>query len=342
MGYEVLDAGGHAPVRAAATTPAAGGAPEVPVVAFQDLPPVPPPPARQVDPRGWWAALRTHRTSVAAVLVALLLGASVGSALANRHARSEQEARLRSTLAVTALSQSYTLSPAVGGLSVDVVVQAFNAGPRVVDVVESPRGSRPEAGRPVVETFGGTARMQPGEQIAMSVRTLLDCSDREELQLRLPLRTQDGVVRPTAVRRGQTERLVPRDLCRADRPGREPTIDLRGSLDRPQLLISNPSDLAVTVFLDSSSPQTLASSEVVSFSTRPALPLRVGAHEDRQLAVTVKGGTCTRDLDSVLQGGGGVLVLVVESAPRAGSTGLRSSMGVDLTALVGAALERDC
>nr|WP_284288497.1 hypothetical protein [Angustibacter aerolatus] len=106
MGYEVLDAGGHAPVRAAATTPAAGGAPEVPVVAFQDLPPVPPPPARQVDPRGWWAALRTHRTSVAAVLVALLLGASVGSALANRHARSEQEARLRSTLAVTALSQS--------------------------------------------------------------------------------------------------------------------------------------------------------------------------------------------------------------------------------------------
>nr|WP_284288496.1 hypothetical protein [Angustibacter aerolatus] len=193
-----------------------------------------------------------------------------------------------------------------------------------------------------METFGGTARMQPGEQIAMSVRTLLDCSDREEpgCGCRCARRTawcgrrRCGAGRPSGWCRG---------TCAARTgPGASRRSTCGAASTARRLLISNPSDLAVTVFLDSSSPQTLASSEVVSFSTRPALPLRVGAHEDRQLAVTVKGGTCTRDLDSVLQGGGGVLVLVVESAPRAGSTGLRSSMGVDLTALVGAALERDC
>ena len=114
------------------------------------------------------------------------------------------------------------------------------------------------------------------------------------------------------------------------------SIRLTGSLSQPVLELSNSTDQPLTVTLDSGSPLTQAASQYLSVTTRPALPTTVAAGGTRRLALRLDVQGCHRDLGPLADGGLGYFGLDVEGLHE------QNQVGVDLSALVGAALERSC
>jgi hypothetical protein len=360
MGFEVMDVGDSD----AAPTPTGPGRPRRPdepdVVDLETLPPPrpgsgyagwqPPAPAWLSSP----TAVRTR--SVVGLLVVLGAGLVTGGAWAGEHQRQQHAAEQQATLAVTALTDSWTRLRWTRRPVVDVVVRLLNAGPLAVDVVPSSFGDRRPSGSPFVRSLASGLRVGPGRELAISVLQRLDCSSSSPISIELPVRTADGVVHRVPVRRGGPERLVPREVC-ADAAGDlAVSAALAGSVGNPVVEVHNGTSRPIRISLDPTSPVARASGLLpVTVSTAPALPTTVPAYSMSVIRLSVRARDCHADVaDLQAAAGTGVLGLIgrtmddgsdadSDADPDTDSSdSMRLPLEVDLSALLGAALQRDC
>jgi hypothetical protein len=344
MGFEVLDVGArHGPE--AASVPARGHPGADPDVVDLDALPDPPPDDHRSRPAGRTGLTggRAARARLAIGLVAVLVaGIVAGGAWAGHVHKRQQAAERSATLAVTALTDSWTRVPWTRRPVVDVVVRLLNAGPLPVDVVGSTLGDRPRSTRPYIRPLVGGLTVGRGNELAISVLQRLDCSSSVPVPLTVPVRTADGVVHDVPVRRGGPERLVPRDVCLQDTEELGVTAELAGPLNRPVVELRNPSSGPVVVTVDPLVPADQPRPVLVT--TTPGLPVDVDPGATRRLALSIRAPTCVADA-AQLQGAG-QLALVARSVPVESSVGSsapeRQSLLVDVSTLVGAAVERAC
>jgi hypothetical protein len=353
MGFEVLDVGAGDEASAPPGPPRPRRPDEPDVVDLETLPP----PRSERDDDRWqppgpaWLGSRTAvrmRTTVG-LLVVLTAGLLAGGAWAGHHQRQQNVAEQRAALAVTALTDSWTRLRWTRRPVVDVVVRLLNAGPLPVDVVPSSFGDPRPSGSAFVRSLAGGLRVGPGRELAVSVLQRLDCASASALALEIPVRTADGVVHQVPVRRGGPERLVPRELC-AEAPGDlAVSAALSGSVGNPVLELRNGTSRRMTVAIDPTSPVARAAGMLpVSVSTEPALPTTVPAYSTAVIRVGVRARHCTADLaDLEAAAGSGVLGLIgrdadVEAHRTSAADAVRLELQVNLSALLGAALQRDC
>jgi len=341
MGFEVLDVGTRQPPPVGSAWTGSHSA-DADVVDLDALP-EPPPDDDLPGPGGpsWLRRPTVTRGRLALALVAVLVtGLVVGAAWAGRVHERERAVERSATLAVTALADSWTRVPWTRRPVVDVVVRLVNTGPLPVDVVGSTLGDRPRTGRPYVRPLIGGLRVDPGDELSISVLQRLDCSSTVPVSLAVPVRTADGVVHQVPVRRGGVEGLVPQQACQE---GQDlgVTVRLAGSLDRPVIELRNPSSGPVIVTVDPLVP--LGQARPVLVSTTPRLPVDVDPGS-RRLALSIRAPACIADPAEVQAAGD--LALVARSLPSEASIGLpapaRQSLRLDVSALVGAAVQRAC
>ena len=365
MGYEVLDVGasqaplGRGGVPGQGAVPGQGGVPRVrrpddpEVVDLAALPaPRQAPGYARSRVRGpaWLAsptAIRT-RTAVGLLLV-LSVGLVGGGAWTGWHQQQQRVAEQRATLAVTALTDSWTRLRWTRRPVVDVVVRVVNTGPLAVDVVASSFGERRRTGGPYVRALAGGLRVAPGGELAVSLLQRLDCWSSSPMSLDLPVRTADGEVHQVPVRRGGPQRLVPRQVCAEAAGDLAVSASLAGSLSQPAVELRNGTSGPVTVSLDPASPLgRTAPAPPVTVSTAPPLPITIPPYSLRLVRIDVRARDCTAGMAELeWSTGEGVLALVGRSgAPDPGgepsTDAARLPLQVDLTALVGAAVQRRC
>jgi len=352
MGFEVMDVG---PPEADPDPPRPGRPRRPDEADVVDLAAIPAP-RSEPGYAGWqppapaWLTSRTavRTRTVVGLLVVLAAGLVVGGAWAGQHQRQQRVAERQATLAVTALTDSWTRLRWTRRPVVDVVVRLVNAGPLAVDVVPSDVGEARRRGRPYVRSLVGGLRVAPGRELAVSVLQRLDCWSSSPILLELPVRTADGVVHQVPVRRGGPQGLVPREVCAEAAGDLAVSADLAGSLRNPVLELRNGTSRPMTVSLDPTSPLVRASGLLpVTVSTAPALPTTVGAYSTRLLRVTIRARDCAADVSDLQAAiGTGVLGLVGRSGsgadPDPSADPVRLPLQVDLSALLGAALQRDC
>jgi hypothetical protein len=356
MGYEVLDADG-------ASTALAGG-PHAPsdVIALGDLPPVPGedlPGRRSGDdpgrPRGGTPRrprlpslpslprLVGHSSRRTYLVMAVLtaLGVAAGALWTDHHLSQVRRSELRAT--VSAVATPMNVSPLMTGQGqmADYTIKVLNLGALPLTVVKSSSAARPSASTPLINIVTGDGTVAPGEEILITARVPVDCSSDRGTEIVVPVLSADGSAHRLALHDlAQTGYLntAPQQLCTFLGGGEQLTADLTGTLDHPVLALRNNADQPLTVSLDSGSPLTQASSELLSLTTIPALPLTIASHDTQRLRVVIEAHGCQRDLSRITLGGFGYLCFQAESV----RPGVTTGTGVDLGPLVGAAVARAC
>ena len=339
MGYEVLDAG-----RAREPQTGASGYGPVDVVALEDLPdPVeharrPPGPPR-LPPWVRRTAARISPVLALVLVVAVAAGAAAGAWYAHRKAVSAQESTARGAANAFALAVGFDGFDDGSGQMANVSVRVFNVGPRPLSVAGSHGlGALADTGvRVTVITGDGVVR--PGRDALVRVRVPLNCDALEsQLRVSVPVRSEDGTLHQVTVRDTDQGLLtqLPQSVCAQPGTSDPISVQLKGSLSDPVLELVSSSDKPVTVSLDSGSPLTQTASEFLAVTTRPALPITVPAGATRRLSLRLNVQGCHRDLGALTDGSIGYFGLRLEGA------GDVSQMGVDVNALLGAALERSC
>jgi hypothetical protein len=313
------------------------------VIALDDLPE----PHRDADPRpaptmpAWWTAHRPRprRLVVAGLVAATVVGLVVGSLVTDRHARQTQHARERSRVSAFVLPSGVDVHDEGQGRVVDLTLRIYNVGAGDLSIPEAPSGARVTTADPLVTIITGGNTVRPGEDALVRARVPIDCTSDRPVQVQIPVLSPDGtehLLTPVADGQFGTDQPA-QSLCNQNVYVEQLSIALSGSLARPTLSLANNSDDALTVSLDSGSPLTQDASQFLALTTRPALPTRVPPHKTVRLAVRIDVQGCHRNLQPLQDGGIGFLELNIEG----GAEGPTQN-GVDLSALVGAALERSC
>jgi hypothetical protein len=356
MGYEVLDADG------AASGVSSDPYPPSDVVALDDLPP---PPGDLGRPRAPRAPRRPrvpdrlrHVPRLAWVLVAAagIVGVVLGSWWTARHGDQVREAAARAS--VQAFATPVSVNPLVTGRGTvaDYSIRLINLGNQPLTVTVSADADRPRPDRPAISMLTGTSTVAAGQEVMVRARVPLDCSSAEPVTLRLPVTSADGTAHSLALRNGVEAGVdvTPSDLCTFTDGQQVLEVDLIGTLDRPRLRLRNNSDRALLVALDSGSPLTQSSSELLTVATVPKLPVTVRPHDDTTVGLDIRVATCRKDLGtlSTLSGYGylgfqGETVARSDGADGGGADdsldgGAEANAGVDASPLVGAALARAC
>lgn len=338
MGFEVLDVGaGHEPRLGAQADDGRSGGWRADDVLDLDALPEPASDDRGPTAPTWLRGRRMGRVRLGVGLVTVLVtGLVAGSAWAG-HVHDRQRAAERSaTLAVTALADSWTRVPWTRRPVADVVVRVVNTGPLPVDVVGSTLGDRPRSTRPYVRPLVDGLRVARGDELSISVLQRLDCSSGVPVPLAVPVRTADGVVHQVPVRRGGPGQLVPSQVCDEARPDLGVTARLTGSLRDPVVELRNPSSGTVLVTVE-----TPGKGRPVQVSTTPPVPVDVEPDATLRVGLSVRAPTCVRDA-AVVQAAGN-LTLEARSLPTMGAPAPQSqSVRLDVSALVGAAMQRAC
>lgn len=338
MGYEVLDTG---------RTHDGGGAGVGPVdvVSLDDLPDPqdhagrPPGPPRLPD----WMRRSAERISplLALVLVlALAAGAGAGAWAAHRRAAATQESAARGSVSAFALVVGFDsgASGAPGQVQLPVAVRVFNVGTRPLRIAAAtgPGALVDTSSRVTVVTGDGVVR--PGNDALVRVRVSLQCDAMQAVRVSVPVRSEDGTLHEVNARDSDQGLLsqTPQALCAQSSQVEPMSVRLKGTLAQPVLELVNGTDQPATVSLDSGSPLTQAASQYLSVTTKPALPVTVPAGATRRLTLRLDVQGCHRDLGPIADGGLGYFGLNIDGAQDI------SQLGVDVSALVGAALERSC
>ncbi len=338
MGYEVLDAG-----RTQGADPAHGGLGPVDVVALEDLPDPHDQATGPSSPRlpRWLTRRPEHLTpQVAAALVGVaVLGLVAGGWWAARRAAADQQAGARASVSAFALVVGVDSHDSEAGKVADFSLRVYNVGALPLTVVVSDNQSRPPQGEPLVSLVTGDGTVRPGRDALVRARVPLNCESQEALRLRVPVRSPDGTVHRVDARDGDQGALAQsaQALCAQGDYVDPMPVQLTGSLSQPVLELSNTTDRPLTVSLDSGSPLTQAASEYLALTTHPALPLVVPPNASERLQVRIDVQGCHRDLGPLADGGAGYLGLRIEGVPDG-----MTQTGVDVSTLVGAALERSC
>ncbi|MGN6302674.1 MAG: hypothetical protein ACTHN8_16450, partial [Angustibacter sp.] len=285
------------------------------------------------------AAARISPVLALVLVAALAAGVTTGAWFAHRRASAAKEAAARG--AVNAFALAVGFDSGAGGSDqrvAAVAVRVFNVGSRPLSIAAAKGvGALVDTGsRVTVITGDGVVR--PERDALVRVRVPLRCDALEAISLSVPVRSQDGALHQLAVRDTDQGMLsqVPQALCAQSEQAEPMSVRLKGSLSDPALELTNSTDKPVTVSLDSGSPLTQSASQYLAVTTRPGLPVTVAPGATRRLALRLDVNGCHRDLSPLADGGLGYFGLRIDGA------GDVSQMGVDLSALVGAALERSC
>ena len=350
MGYEVLDTDGAR--RELPSTPV----PPSEVVAYDALP-APDAPGDASDPQRSRSPVDRWRVTAAEPLhlkqlglfpvaftavVLLLVGWAVGGSLATRRAEGAADAERASRLAVVA---TVTHVDTVSGSRVaDFTVRLANAGPLPVALVLSPDDARPTTTTPLVRPLGGAAIVPAGGNLSASLRLAVDCTRYQDVRgaLRVPLRTSDGVVHrlPVSDDGAITSNVYGGSPCTQGLP----TLDagLAGTIDHPLLRLRNSTTRPMLVRLDlEGSPFVAQSKNFSVLRLQPDLPQVVPPGGRRDLAITLVPWSCPAGLSVILGSQVSPYIVLLSGYPGAGELA-QDRIGVDLSALWGAALARNC
>jgi hypothetical protein len=268
-----------------------------------------------------------------------VVGLVLGVGIDRHHTAQVRVAEARHRLEAVAVVQS--LSPRVTGrgLIVDLDVQLYNAGPRPIDVEVTPDDPPPAGVR--VEVLTGSRTVPSGGAQAVTVRVPVDCSSSLATEAALAVRTADGTQHRLPLRSGSGASFDQTDqqgLCQMLPDRQQLNAQLAGSLTEPVLALTNNTDGALMVSIDSASPMTQVSSHRLSFTTVPALPLKLAAHSSRTVRISVGVPGCIIGDDLPALSGIGYLGLRGDDARGVQLT----AAGVDVGALVGGAIARTC
>lgn len=344
MGYEVLDVGApEAPV--APVAPVSGPRPSATpeVVDLEFLPEAASTQAPLLAPSRLLGRTAVRTRTALVLLVVLAAGAVGGATWASSEQRRERAAEREATLAVTALADSWTRVRWIERPVVDVVVRLVNTGPLAVEVVGTSYGDPPRRGGLFVRELGGGLRVAAGGELAVSVLKRIDCGSAVPLSLEIPVRTADGVVHQLPVRRGGPDRLIPRVVCEQTSEDLSVMAELTGSLQRPVIELRNPLPRPATILPDPAQP--IGASRAITITTRPLLPLDLPSGAVRRVALEVRARACLRDSVDIQTAGHTNLVALSE-VPGSGQGSsldtLRQPIPLDLSAVVGAAVQRAC
>lgn len=258
----------------------------------------------------------------------------------------EQQARaaLASTLSATALVEDVD---SVGGEEpyADITVRVVNAGPLPLTVIASPRGAHPTATAPVVRDLGGAMSVAAGDTLAVSLRVAVDCSGRDQPPRRVwvPVRTADGSAHRLMTRARALDAFLPFGRAPCSGPsGQRLLAQLTGSISRPVLRLTNESRRALTVTLDvERSPFVAQSTNFSVLRLSPSLPLVLAPQSSKDLVVLLTPWSCPGDLAVALSPQRWPY-FVLRVGPAASDVLSQELVNVDLSALWGAALSREC
>ena len=347
MGFEVMDARGASPTSTSTEPPIPVDLADEAHVVDLGVPHEPTgdgPPSWRVR----FGQLRSRGDGLLLpVAAALVLGALLGGFVAGQRSAADQRDARASQLAVVAQVESSSVAELRGTVRAELTARVTNAGPEPVALATAPRGTDPNRLAPVVVT--GPDQLGPGASSVVRVQVLLACGSATMPEVALQVRTADGRGHPVALQSTAAAAGTLSALC-ADARGSGPAsvrARLGGTTTRPVVTVANDGDVVVGVSFASVVSKGSPDVEgLVTVLTAPAMPLIVGAHGERSVAVTVRARRCVRDFatlgqltdisfpalivtDSngrVLQGGG--------SGPTATS--------VDLSLLVSQAVARAC
>jgi hypothetical protein len=337
VGYEVLDGGGAT----SAVTDRGRG--QIEVVALEDLPhpDVDRGPRRPPRFPPWLVTTLRQVTPALAVAfaVAVLAGVAAGAWVAHRRAAAADEASARNAASAFAIVAGIDSYASGTGQVADVTLRLFNVGARPITVATSDPGADPSRTAPVVRLINGDGTLLPGRDALVRAVVALDCDSAGPFQITVAVRSQDGTLHDVAVRDDEHVGLTrsASAMCSRDDYADPLPVRLTGSLRSPSLQLSNTTDRPLTISLDSGSPLTQAASEYLAVTTLPALPLVMAPNSEQHLSLRLTVQGCHRDLGPLQDGGSGYLGLRIEGSPDG-----PVQTGVDVSALVGAALERSC
>ena len=318
MGFEVLDSRGPATSRPDDVSSAA-----VDVVQLDDSPAT--------------AIVRPHidrRATArvgALVVVALVLGVGLGGLAVRRHEQDQQRQAQNAVLSVSAIFNN--LSSAETGVitTATVVADLTNYGPVPVRVVTT-TADQPESIR--VQLFTSPPEVAPGGTARVSLSVPINCDvDDADPRVTVPVLTRDqrrhdvpvelnGMSLPGAICSGHTQNIQAAVI---------------GSITRPLLRLTNNSDRTRGFVLKSDrGPDLTVLGPLISITTLPGTPVNVPAGRRVDLRLLVTARDCPRDLTALA----GLPHLTVEETSR--NDFANSGVGVDVTALVGAAVAKAC
>ncbi|MEO7745477.1 MAG: hypothetical protein ABIV05_04550 [Actinomycetota bacterium] len=297
--------------------------------------------------RGSFDRLRSHGGDlVLPVAVALVVGALLGGFVAGQRSGAARLDARASQLAVVAQVESSSVAELSGTVRAELTARVTNAGPEPVAVATEPLGTDPNPLTPVVVT--GPDRLGPGASSVVRVQVLLACGSATMPEVALQVRTADGRGHPVALQSTAAAAGTLTSLC-ADARGTGPVVRARlgGTTSRPVVTVANDGDVVVGVsFASVVSKGTPDVEGLVTILTSPAMPLIIGAHGERSVAVSVRARRCVRDVATL----GGLsdisypALIVTDSNGRVlqgGGSG-PSASSVDLSLLVSQAVARAC
>ncbi|GAA4350204.1 hypothetical protein [Angustibacter luteus] len=294
--------------------------------------PVPAPAARRHPrlPAGtWWK-----------VAAAGVVGIAIGAVATQHHATDVAQAREARRVIAQAQFSDVTPNRTDRGTVAEVRVRVTNLGSRPFDVVVATSGGAPTAQEAAqFRTVSGTATVQPNQVESFSTAVLLDCQSSAPISLSLPVRSAAGTTSRLPVQpAGDSGPLSGLELCPFYGPDAGFQATIGGTLSRPTMRLSNDTAEPITVTLDSGSPLTEATSQRLSLTTVPALPLKVPGHSNRTVRLQLRAHGCLAGADATTMDGISYLQLRADDV-RGNEVG---ASGVDVGALVGLAMARSC
>jgi len=333
MGYEVLDSRGEATNRPGDASPAA--------VDVMDLGALPHP----VDepPPSVWPVVR-QRLTVAVVSVikapttakrvallvvaALAIGAVVSGVVVRRHEEDQQRQAQNAVLSVGAIVSNFSPTNSGAVTTAAVTADLTNYGPVPVRVVTTP--GDPKAGRSV-QMLSSSPDVAPGSTARVSLGVPVDCQGQGgDPTFTVPVLTGDQRRHEVPVELNLGEMSVRSAICN-DGNG-DVQASVVGSIARPLLRLKNDSaGTKVFVVRDGQGP-VARDGPLVTITTLPATPVDVPSGQSMDLRLLVTLRECPRDLSAITTG----VYLTIDASSNDGS--LTSGMGVDIGALVGAAV----
>ena len=337
MGYEVLDSRGEATSRPDDAALAA-----VDVVDLGALPhpvdeplPAPWPVVRQRLTAAVSSVIKAPMSAkrvAVLVVAALAIGAVVSGVVVRRHDYDQQRLAQNAVLSVNAVLHDFSPGDFGANPMATVIADLKNYGPSPVRVVTTPDGQLEGVRVRLVST---PPEVAPGGTARVSLSVPVDCDGPgADPTFTVPLLTGD-----------QRRHAVPVELngvsVRSVYCDRGHSQDVQaavvGSISRPLLRLTNDSDRAkVLVVRADQEPVATVPGPLVTITTLPAGPVDVPAGRSVDLRLQVSARECPRELAAIAS----FSSITVAEINRDGSSS--SAMGVDVGALVGAAVVRAC
>lgn len=337
MGYEVLDSRGEATSRPDDAAPAA--------VDVEDLGALPHPVDEPLPAP--WPVVRQRLTAavisvikapmsakrvVVLVVAALAIGAVVSGVVVRRHEEDQQRQAQNAVLSVNTDFNDFLPANDGANTTATVIADLKNYGPGPVRVVTTPDGQQDGVR---VQLFSSPPEVAPGGTARVSLSVPVDCDGPgADPTITVPLLTGDQRRHEVPVELNGMSLLG--SYCNSGH-GQDIQAAVVGSIWRPLLRLTNDSDRTkVFVVRNDQEPVATVPGPLVTITTLPAGPVDVPAGRSVDLRLQVSARECPRELSAIAS----FSSITVAEINRDGSSS--SAMGVDVGALVGAAVARAC